>query len=405
MMKLYYQRFLAVGAVIVFFTDLSVYLFVADKAPIPAAYWVVAFGLTAAPLYLSRNYLRIALRSLMVRWCYGFLLISGVWLLFQPSQNSEVVWGEFFIRLSSVVFMLLMLSVFSTEDAQAWARRAILIVVLLIVAINVYELFNPLTFSLVHGRSAGFYRNPNACGMALILGMIFSLGVLSQRYRMIYTLVVALGVLLTLSRAAMVGWSVSMIAFLVTGEIRLKKALLIGLTAASIFIFALVPFWDDLIYQLNDAGVLNANVVNRLDWFTNPNLEDSSATDRWLVLEAAWDKLSESPVVGNGVGASQNLLMVDNDVEISSHNQYLNFLVDHGVIGIFFIPLMLVALTWRARGEPRRISRIFAAYIFTLGFFTHNVFELRFILMSFALMAAMVAMGMNDQSNQQEANT
>jgi O-antigen ligase len=403
--KAYYQRVLVISAVLIFFTNLSIYLVLAEVAFIPAFYWVIAFSVAAAPLYFSRHFFRIASQSLMVRWCYGFLMLTGVWMLFQPSQSSEVVWQEFFIRLSSVFFMLLMLSVFSTEDAQHWARRSILFVVLLIIALNVYELFNPLTFSLVLGRSAAFYRNPNQCGMALIFGMIFSMGVLPQRYRIAYAILVALGVGLTLSRAAMLGWSVSTIAFLITGEIRLKRSWLIGLAATSIFVFALIPWWDDLLYQLNSAGVLNANVVNRLQWFSNPNFSDSSASDRWQVLEVAWQKLADSPIVGQGVGASQNLLLVEKDVEISSHNQYLNLMVDQGIAGILILPLMIIALTWRARGEARRVSRIFAAYIFTLGFFTHNVFELRFIIMSFSLMAAMVATGISDQSNRQNVET
>ena len=203
----------------------------------------------------------------------------------------------------------------------------------------------------------------------------------------------------------MLGWSVSTIAFLITGEIRLKRSWLIGLAATSVFVFALIPWWDDLLYQLNSAGVLNANVVNRLQWFSNPNFADSSASDRWQVLEVAWQKLADNPIVGQGVGASQNLLLVEKDVEISSHNQYLNLMVDHGIAGILILPLMIIALTWRARGEPRRVSRIFAAYIFTLGFFTHNVFELRFIVMSFSLMAAMVATGISEQSNRQNVET
>lgn len=402
MIKTRYQRFLAISAVVIFFTNLSIYLFVSELLPIPTFYWVIAFCVAAIPLYLSRSFFRLAMQAIMVRWCYGFLMITGLWLIFQPSQSSEVVWQEFFTRLWSVVFMLLMLSVFSTEDAQVWARRSILFVVLLVIGINVYELFNPLTFSMVLGRSAAFYRNPNMCGMALIIGMIFSIGVLPQRYRIIYALLVALGVFLTFSRAAILGWSVTMLALLISQEIRLQRSWLMGLTGTSLFIFALIPWWDDLLYQLNSAGALNSNVVARLEWFNNPTFSDPSAAARQEVLEVAWQKLADSPLLGNGVGAAQNLLRVENDIEISSHNQYLNMMVDHGVIGVLILPLMILALTWSARGEARRISRVFAAYILTLGFFTHNVFDSRFILMSFSLLAAMVVAGMKDQTDQQD---
>jgi O-antigen ligase len=398
-----YQRMLAIAATLIFFTNVSVYLFVTEKAPIPPYYWIVLFGAAAAPLCLSRSFFKLAMQSLMVRWCYGFLMVTGIWLLFQPSQNSEVVWQELYVRMWSVVFMLVMLAVFSAEDAQLWARRSILFVVLLVIAINIYELFNPLTFSLVMGRSAAFYRNPNQCGMALIIGMIFSIGELSHRYRIFYAFLVALGVFLTFSRAAILGWSVTMVALLITKEIRLRRSWVMALAGTAVFIFALLPWWGDLINRLNNAGVLNSNVVARLEWLKNPTLEDSSASDRQEVLEIAWQKVADSPIVGQGVGAAQNLLRIENDVEISSHNQYMNLMVDHGVAGMFILPLMILALTWRARGETRRISLVFATYILTLGFFTHNIFELRFIVMSFSLMAAMVATGVKAQAKQQDA--
>jgi O-antigen ligase len=135
---------------------------------------------------------------------------------------------------------------------------------------------------------------------------------------------------------------------------------------------------------LEDLGVLNKNVLARLDWFNNPDVSDMSTTERKEVAEFGWAMFSESPVVGNGVGASVNWSR-----EKSSHNEYLNMMVDHGIIGVFFLPILVLLAQWRARGEVKHIGFAFALFVLYLGFFSHNILIERHILMMFALLECM----------------
>src|SRR5215467_9878494 len=148
-----------------FFTGFSGYLFLAEKLAAPPLYWILALVIAAAPLCLSSGSLLTVSRSPLALWGYGFLVVSGVWLLFEPSP-SEVVWQEFRTRVLSVAFILTLLLIFSKKDTQIWATRATVVAVLLGVGLNVFELFHPMAFSAVSGRSAGFYINPTQAAVA-----------------------------------------------------------------------------------------------------------------------------------------------------------------------------------------------------------------------------------------------
>jgi O-antigen ligase len=384
MLRKYYPRLLAVAAVLIFFTSLSLYLFLAEFVSFPPLYWMIGFGVVAVPYCLSDSSIVAVRQSLLARWCYGFLMISGLWFIFQPSP-SEIVWQEFQTRVLSVLFILTLICVFSREDAQLWARRATLCAVLMAVALNLYELFNPLSFSTVMGRSAGLYMNPNQCAVALILGMIISLGLLPHRYRLLFVVLVGLGVLLTLSRSAIIGWLITFVTLIKMGQINLRRSLLIGCVLMAVTVAATVWQWGRIEYQLEDLGVLNANTTMRLDWFNNMDASDFSATERKEVAEFGWEMFAESPVMGHGVGAS-----IDWSYERSSHNEYLNMMVDHGIIGFFILPLLTLAATWRARGETRQISFAFTVFILYFGFFSHNILNERPVLMIFTLLSSMV---------------
>ncbi|MFP5264497.1 MAG: O-antigen ligase family protein [Blastocatellia bacterium] len=393
MLRDYYARAMAVAAVMIFFTSLSLYLFSAEFVSFPPLYWMIVFGVAAAPVCLSLRSALAVRHSLLARWCYGFLMISSLWLMFQPSP-SETVWQEFQTRVLSVLFVLTLICVFSSDGAQLWARRATLFAVLAAVALNLYELFNPLSFSTVMGRSAGLYMNPNQCAVALILGMVISLGLLPHRYRVLFAALVGLGVLLTLSRSAAIGWFITIFALIKAGQISLRRSILIGCTLITVTFAAVAWQWDGIEHRLEDIGVLNPNTAMRLDWFNSMDASDFSATERKQVAELGWEMFSDSPLFGHGVGAS-----IDWSYERSSHNEYLNMMVDHGIAGFFILPLLALATVWRARGEARQISFAFTAFILYFGFFSHNILNERPVLMAFALLSSMVMSSRGGQAH------
>jgi O-antigen ligase/polysaccharide polymerase Wzy-like membrane protein len=390
-MNVKYKQLLAVLAVLIFFTNLDLYLFEAGVLPsVPPLYWVIGFALLATPLLLSRNSITAVLSLPTTAWCLGFSGIAAMWLFFQSSQ-SDAVLQEFRLRLLSAGFVVLMSVIFSERGAQISARWAILFAATTAVAINIYELFLPLTFSHVLGRSAGLYLNPTISGMALVLGMIFSVELLPPRYRGLFTLFIGVGVLLTLSRGSMAGWIVATITMLLTGTLSIKRTLFSGAVGVAVCCIMLMPWWGNLLDRLRSEGIFDRNVLERVEFLKSPQFSDGSALERQDLASRAWNMFADRPFLGNGVAASKEW-----GLDQSSHNQYLNLMTDHGILGILILPLLVLSSVWRARDKGRTIGYAFATFILCMGFFSHNILDERYCLLGFSLMVSLTAMSRLD---------
>jgi hypothetical protein len=66
-------------------------------------------------------------------------------------------------------------------------------------------------------------------------------------------------------------------------------------------------------------------------------------------------------------------------------------MLDHGLIGVMIVPLLVLAVTWGARGEGRRVAIIFGCGILMLNLFTHSFLNTGHGLILLPLMAAMAA--------------
>src|SRR5205823_9004443 len=143
------------------------------------------------------------------------------------------------------------------------------------------------------------------------------------------------------------------------------------------------PRWDQLLTTWESTGVANVNVQERLEWFTDPfGVSDQSSWERKYLAKRAWDKIAERPFIGRGTGSSY-------ETGIPPHNQYLSFMLDHGLIGVMIVPLLILAVTWGARGDGRRVAIIFGCGILMLSLFTHSILNTSYSLILLPLMAAM----------------
>jgi len=383
-MKLnYYHKALVVAAVGIFYTNVPLYIYdnlgwtvlQAPKA------WVILFCLLSLPVLVIRITAWNALRSPVTIWCFGYALLSVLW--FFPFSQSEIAWQELRWRFLAIIEILTFLIIFREPDATKLARKTLVIAVLIGVVSNIYELFDPMSFSRVLGRSAGLYQNPNMAGEALVLGMILSMTVLEPRYRGPFILLTGIGILATLSRAAILMWVIAAVGFLLVGGLRLKNLLVSGTVGLLLVVLVLFPRWGQLLTTWQSTGVLNVNVQERLAWLMDPSdVSDLSGWERKYVAKRAWDKILEHPVLGSGTGSSY-------EAAIPPHNQHLSFMLDHGLIGAMILPLFLLAATWGAQGERRRVAIVFGCVMMMLSLFTHQIFNTGYSLILFSLMAAM----------------
>ena len=129
--------------------------------------------------------------------------------------------------------------------------------------------------------------------------------------------------------------------------------------------------------------MLNADVLERLEWLTDPyGISDHSSWERKYLVRQAWDNIAERPFFGSGTGSFAQAV-------IPPHNQYLAFMLDHGLIGVFVFPLLILAALWGGRGETMSVTIVFGCVIMILGFFSHKILATEYNLLLICLMAAM----------------
>lgn len=378
-----YHAGLVLAAMAVFFTNLPDYVHhqnLAETLSVPKN-WVIAFCLLSIPIVTRRQSFEPALRSPITLWCLGYVFVTVLWQF--NSSQSEETWRELRLRVLSVVELLSVFMVLAVPAAIKFGRQCLVVAVLFGVVLNLYEVFYPSTFSLVSGRSAGLYMNPNLSGQALVLGMVLSMNILSGFWRMPFILLTGVGAFATFSRASILGWLIAVVGMLMCDKVRLREML----SSLGFFLvvgaLVIIPQLDQWLTTWERTGTMNADVLERLEWLSNPfEVSDHSSWSRATVAREAWSKFTEASLFGIGTGSTH-------DMVIEPHNQYLALMVDHGIIGAIILPLLLFALAWNARGETRGTAFVFSATVLVLGVWTHSILRDEHSLVLFSLMAAM----------------
>jgi len=376
----HYRNVLVVLFTAVFFIHLPDYLNLRVLS-LPPLVWVFAlFGL-AAPLFIQTITKSDFVKSPVIIWCFGYLWVSLAW--FFLSSQSENVWQVMRWRTYTVIVMVGFLMLLWDSHAIRVARYTVLGCVLFGVVVNVYELFFPMTFSLVAGRSAGLYLNPNMDGEALVMGMIVSLTLFSARWRGAFMLAVGIGIILTVSRSNILLWIIASFSFIFLQKVQIKNLLQTVTWALVIVLVAMVPMWDQI---LGAIGTINKDVTSRFDWFLDPtDVVDDSSAERKLLAEEAWTRIADRPLLGGGTGAAYLSTEF-----IGQHNQYLVHMEDYGLLGAMTVPLLMLALAWKAQGEAKSLALIFSEVVILEGFFSHTILDFPARLVIIALIAAFV---------------
>lgn len=379
----WYRSAVVFISVAIFFTNFADY---SQKFGMIPLYWIVFLGALTAPLAIPAiAELRLSIPPLVI-WAAGYLLVTIFWYF--PSVQTGASFQDLQLRTLSMMVLVMMIFLYSRPEDQYIARVAIAFAVLLAIGLNVYELFNPLTFSEIPGRSSGLYTNVNQSGAALMLGMILAYGIVPQRLRMLFVALTAVGIITTFSRAAILGWILVVLYFAFRSGMGVAQLRRIFILCVVVFAFLVSPLWGNLQSTLEERGTLTLDVVQRLNFIGGgADTSDASSRERTAVATYAWRLFSERPLTGFGTGQHKQL----QDFAVSTHNVYLAQMVDHGILGLFVLPLMIVAALWGLRPEQLDLALPFAMFLSLWGLFSHNVLEERYILVAVALIAAIVA--------------
>jgi len=423
---------LAMLCVVVFFTNLDIYIYMNNIILIPPKYFMLSIGLLSLPLIwqlFSRR--KLLLANKLFIFVFTLFVIYFVFLIVYFNDQNYILFRE---QVTGLAFLTICYILFQERKALLVARRAMLVCVILAILIDLLEVIIPGLFSINPGRSAGLYMNSNINAYALIAGLILTVGILPPRFRIAYLIAVSAGVFSTLSRSGLVILVLVSFFLFLQGLFYAKwkkiDALMNLLLVICLVVFfsysynkvpqysvmvnnqfgSLVKYASDkiaLANKDNDIGKLSENntTKNSVDVKyakgnmalvesepTNKNVtiesvkvineelgsKDSAIARDWL-LKHSYEVYLQSPLWGAGMAQAW---------ELSTHNVYLLLAIAYGFVGWFIMPIF--ALIIYLTGE-RRLSFIMAIYLLSVGMFSHNVLVDRTILLPLALVAAITS--------------
>lgn len=362
----------AVLGVVLFFTGLDNYSFAAWAAPKPL-HWIVAYVVLAAALVLllARRELPL-LRSPLLWWILSFLAVTTAWALWTTGRPR--VMQVLDDRYRSMAFLVAFAVVFDHPRARRAGVAAVSCAVIGGSIVYVGELLGLVHFAeleglqRIAGRSAGFFIDPNDAALALVLGVALAIVELPRAWRLPLLVTATVGVAATFSRGALVSLAVLVACLAWRADVSRWSVAAGGLLVAA----SLALGGGAALSFLHAHDVLNTNTFARLRLAR----DDSGRIE---LARRAWRLFSDSPLVGNGLGASRDWA----DHVNSSHNQFLNLAADHGVLGLVAFPALGVALV-----RLRRANVPFAAALMAAGLFSHNLLDDRSKLLVIALAAS-----------------
>ncbi len=385
----YYQGFLAVAAILIFFSKLDVYL-EGRGLGIPL-WWLILFIVLGIPVFVGILNCFIHVAIPVVVWCGFYLAVLLLSILVLPQIPDMQLFED---QIRPILFLLVMLLIFSQHSiVLKWTRLTILFITLANVFMFIWEFFNPLSFYLLQhapGRSSGFYEDANTAGVALILGLIFSIDLIKPKYRLFFALFVFIGIICTFSRGAMIGWGLVVLLYLLN-KVILRSQIPLMLLSAFMAVTILSVQINNLTYIKTADGttLFNEGTLARVNFLLDPlGQEDDSKNSRLVHVEEAWAKFNKKPFLGNGLGSGANPnFRTAEGVPQRCHNIYLDQMVEFGFLGALIYPLLLLACVWKAQGEHKKNVAPFLFSLLLWGFFSHTTMSSFLLLTSYAVMA------------------
>jgi O-antigen ligase len=230
----------------------------------------------------------------------------------------------------------------------------------------------------VIGRSSGTYINPNSTTIALLTFSFIGIKYIKNDVnKLLYLIIVGIGVFLSLSRAGILIFIIIFIFHLIQSKSILKNgAIIFGVSI--IFPFLIGSVSNSFEQLGSDAS--RFNLILNLSENTNNISENIEEDGRSVVAKEGYNMTFANPVFGSGTATYRNIPF-ENQV-LETHNIFLAFSVDFGILGFFIYPFFLFFLFLRNGLNFNGIMQFVIFFIW--GFASHNVLHEYFLLLVFS---------------------
>jgi probable O-glycosylation ligase (exosortase A-associated) len=295
--------------------------------------------------------------GIFVLWCaFGTALTRYPALAVDRTYLLAKLWIVMLVALAVLdsrpriqVFLILSLLFFATYPARG-------------------AIFNFLGGYNYEGRALWIkeYANPNQLGALTLLQLALAFGLLfTARQRVVFfgaiasLAVLPIVILMTGSR----GVFIALVVFtgLVLARHPKRGRLLMGLSVVALIAVLAAP---EIVWK-------RVGGLSRVRGTENLRDADTSAEQRWEILQASFRIISDYPVVGTGPGTvGPYLAMYDPHIRMihDTHSTYVNVLLETGIIGLVIFVGLLGTVLRRAHRALRSLRQRPSAWVQQLLF-------------------------------------
>ena len=306
-------------------------IYISKLNAIEPKYFYYAFFVGVAPLLVLRFRALISyVISPFSLWALGWITINIIHILLAlidgDQSRADIIGTRIQYAALAVVLGFACSITRTTSYERIFPFLAVLIPITVIVDFLHPGYFIPSgTEGTVPGRAAATFFNSNKAGEAMLLTLLLAIPVLRPLYRALLLFLVGAGVILTFSRATILGWML-LWSYLVLGRGVPKYTFAVALVALGVLPMLLVGFESYLAGRADLSGSLE-NLLGRLDFFRSRVLDDHSALQRAQVLEAGLDLFLDQPIFGAGAAVTHLW-----SLGVGVHNQLVMLAAEYGVL-------------------------------------------------------------------------
>lgn len=305
----------------------------------------------------------------------AFILLEGARAIFTPLTEDEI---QLLITNSEYVLVTIsFVAILSLCKRLDRIIQVVALVVAVIAGINLIEYYLPqllpTTFTLVPGRAAGFFENPNESAMYICLPLPLVAFFAPRLMRYMWYAIALAGIVVTFSRGGMLLW---VTAVVVTEALKQRERTGLRFTGMILltiqFLFAALV----LAYAVSAFGGMDA-LFPDLDYNTRARLNFTTDDNgRLYAAEKGIDMFLDAPLFGKGVGSTRVV-----PPDHGPHNMFVLMLAELGLVGGIWIAAFLSSIARYGAPFGLLVVIMFSAS----APFTHNQFEWPAVGMLFAL--------------------
>jgi O-antigen ligase len=366
----------------IFFSSIPIYagLYVWAYQPI---HFIVVALLILSFMTLMPGALTVRIDVPIIKWAFSYMAVCFFWYAMFGGGDTEPLRK----RILGAIFLIMSYTLFSQSNATVRvARFAVLCCVLIGAVIYVYDISHPFTFvpassELANpGRAAGLYVNANHAAAAMVLGYVLTIGLVPERWKVLFTYIAFGATILTVSRAGILAFAVVLV-LLVFSRLMSVRGAVVAVALLTGTGYLIIRVVQNLFPGLH---LDTSRLIERAAWFLDPTQQvDLSQSDRTTIVAETWARIAQHPYLGNGFGYTESRIS-----DIPTHDLYILLMSDFGLWGCLLVPAFAWACVSSARGESGRLRFPFVSLILIIALFDHGPFVSYYFLTASALMAA-----------------